>query len=138
MSERNCVLFFSHSTHNIRDSGLAHKLAASLENQSVKVWIAPVSIPPGERWEELLVRAIVDKCTHFLILLSEASIRSSWVLKEIDLIRQRFEHDSSIKVLPLRVGSISSFEGEEFLRAFQDLPYSEAAHPRRARSTHTV
>lgn len=125
MSANNSALFFSHSTHDLRDSSLAHKLASGLANQGLKVWIAPESIPPGERWEGLLVKAVVEKCTHFLIILSEASIRSQWVLQEIELIRQRCLVDPNVRVLPLRVGQLSRFEGDEFLRTFQDLPYSE-------------
>lgn len=125
MKTTNYAVFFSHSTRDILASDLAHKLAAGLEGQGVRVWIAPESIPPGERWEEALVREIAQTCTHFVILLSEAAIRSDWVVKEIKLIRQRWHCDPSVKVLPLRVGQLSSFAGEEFLRAFQDVPYSE-------------
>jgi hypothetical protein len=122
---RTPEVFISHTTRDVRDSALAHKLAAGLASQRVRVFVAPHSIPPGERWEESLVRALVDRCTHFLVILSESAVRSPWVLQEIDLIRRRCADDPSIKVLPLRVGRVGGFEQDEFLATFQDLPYSE-------------
>jgi hypothetical protein len=117
-------VFFSHSTHDMRDSILAHKLATGLASQGVKVWIAPESIPPGERWEEALVAAIIEKSTHFVVIISESSIRSAWVLREVDFIRQRSLRDADVKILPLRMGKgRMDFEGAEFLRTFQDLPF---------------
>lgn len=118
-------LFISHTTRDQRDFTLAHKLAEGLRAWGIEVWIAPESIPPGERWETVLVSGILDQSSHFLVILSEAAVRAPWVLKEIALARSRYESGSPIKILPLHMGRLGEFENAEFLSAFQSLPYSD-------------
>src|SRR5688572_11138247 len=100
------TIFISHTTHDQRDFALAHKLADGLKLHGVKVWIAPDSIPSGERWEEHIISGVMEQCTHFLDILSAASISAEWVLKEIDLAHKRHESVSSFKILPLSVGKL--------------------------------
>ena len=91
----------SHTTRDRRDLSLAHRLAASLEERGAKVWIAPESIPIGTEWQPHLVSAILAKSTHFLVILSRASIEAEWVIEEIRLARERYERDRSFRVLSL-------------------------------------
>jgi serine/threonine-protein kinase len=116
-------LFVSHSTHDLRDYALAHKLADGLRAYGVEVWVAPDAIPPGERWEPSIVSALLEKCTHFLVILSESSARSEWVLKELDLARTRVEREPDFRILPLRVSALPTFEQETFVNQFQKLPF---------------
>jgi hypothetical protein len=118
------TLFISHTVRDQRDSDLAHKLAAGLKAWGVNVWIAPESIPTGEDWKPAIALA-VQRCSHFLVILSEASVRSEGVPKEIELARSRLESGAPLKILPLRVGSVTEFAASEFLAKFQDLPYEK-------------
>lgn len=118
-------LFISHTTQDHRDAQLAHKLAEGLRSWGVKVWIAPDSIPAGEQWEPAIVAAVLEQCTHFLVILSDSSTLSPWVLREISLAQTRHQSGEPFRVLPLRMGHVKSFEGEDFLRDFQEVPYEE-------------
>jgi TIR domain-containing protein/AAA ATPase-like protein len=118
-------VFISHTTHDHRDHTLAAKLAEGLRAWGVQTWIAPDAIPAGDRWEETLVSAILTDCTHFLLILSEASIRAPWVIKEVGLARSRIESGSAIRILPLRVGMVGTFEHSGFIAEFQDVPYTQ-------------
>lgn len=69
-------VFLSHTTRDERDHLLAQKLAAALRARDVEVWIAPESIPAGERWKEGIVAGIMRSCSHLLVILSAASIEA--------------------------------------------------------------
>ncbi len=58
-------VFVSHTTRDKRDLDLAHKIAHGLELRGVKTWIAPASIPVGEKWERELVSGVMEQATHF-------------------------------------------------------------------------
>jgi len=115
----------SHTTRDRRDLSLAHRLAASLEERGAKVWIAPERIPIGTEWQPHLVSAILAKSTHFLVILSRASIEAEWVIEEIRLARERYERDRSFRVLSLVTGDLGDYEGSDFIGRMQALPYED-------------
>ena len=119
------LIFISHTTSDPRDSQRAHRLAAELNRSGARTWIAPDSIPAGSQWEKKLVSAIINECTHFLVILSAASIRSKWVLEELRLARHRRKQDARFPILPLVVGEIGSFKGSKFVAILQQIPYHE-------------
>ena len=121
-------VFVSHTTRDHRDSALAHYLADGLTKLGAKSWIAPESLPIGHRWKEPLVSAILNDCSHFLVIVSAASIEAPWVIREIELARQRAGDDDSFAVLPLLVGAVESNEALEFVQLFQAVPYSDDPH----------
>jgi len=119
-------VFISHTTTDNRDFALAHKLAAGLRSADVKAWIAPESIPAGDLWEEALVNAVMNQCTHFLLILSEASMQSTWVQKEISMALER--SGSGMLIFQLKMGKPSTYgKGGiwQSLDKFQALPYQE-------------
>ncbi len=121
-------IFLSHTTQDPRDHKLATRLAAGLKNWKVDVWIAPDSIPPGERWKEEIVAGVMKKCTHFLIIFSAASSRSKWVIEELRMAQQREKKDPAFKVLPLVIGDVEELPNARFLKTLQWLPYQEEFH----------
>jgi hypothetical protein len=118
-------LFISHTTHDQRDHILADRLAKGLRQRGASVWIAPESIPAGAEWRARIVSAILNECTHFLVILSAASTNARWVLKEIQLVKQRCEQGAACTILPLVAGQLSSYRGMEFIDRFQTVPYHE-------------
>jgi hypothetical protein len=122
------TVFISHTTRDNRDHDLAHKLAAGLQERGARVWIAPDSLPVGKEWKEGLVAGVMEKCSHFLVILSAASIRSKWVLSEIRLARRRYAKDSGFKIIPLATGQLGTFENDDFLAQFQSLPFRTDFH----------
>ena len=121
-------LFVSHTTRDRRDASLARYLGDELEKLGVKTWIAPKSLPIGKRWKERLVSAILDDCSHFLVIASAASMDAPWVLREVDLAKRRAQDDASFCVLPLVVGSLGESAALKFVEEFQQIPYSDNPH----------
>jgi hypothetical protein len=65
------------------DSSFVLRLARSLKDQSVSVWIDQWEIAPGADWTDSIEVAL-RSCTHFLIVLSPASVRSKEVRNELN------------------------------------------------------
>ena len=61
----------------------ALQVRSALENNDIKCWMAPESIPAGMDYAEVIQDAI-EKCDVFVLLLSEKSQQSKWVRKELD------------------------------------------------------
>jgi hypothetical protein len=74
------LAFLSHAT---KDSELAGTLARDLINAGVDVWYSEWEIKPGESLRRR-IDAGIDKATHFLVLLTPASLVSEWVQTELD------------------------------------------------------
>jgi formylglycine-generating enzyme len=68
-------------SHAHQDANFAHRLAADLRSAGWRAWIAPDSILPGERWVEAISRGL-DGSGVFVLVLTRAAVRSSWVRKE--------------------------------------------------------
>src|SRR5919108_135129 len=115
------VVFISHTTRDNRDSRLAHRLADGLKERGAGVWIAPDDIPAGDEWREDLAEAVLDRSTHFLVVLSAASTRARWVLEEIRLARERYENSKDLTILPLPVGKLGKYANSEFLATLQQV-----------------
>ncbi|MCC6580241.1 MAG: toll/interleukin-1 receptor domain-containing protein [Phycisphaeraceae bacterium] len=82
-------VFLSYSNE---DSQFAGKLAAALERHGLRVWRAE-SMLPGDNWADEVSRALRSS-DAMVVLISPASMKSPWVLKEIEfaLGSPRFSH----------------------------------------------
>lgn len=89
------LAFISYSS---KDKNIADNLCFKLEQQGVAVWYAPRDVHGP--YASAIVNAI-EKCTHFIVILSENSMASQHVLNEIDLAFQSLPNN--IKFKPLRV-----------------------------------
>jgi hypothetical protein len=119
-------VFISHTTQDPRDYARAHDLAAELRELGAEVWIAPESIPAGAEWEEHIVRGVLEQCRCFLVLLTSASSRSEWVLREVQLARTRYgRSDADFAILPIIVGEVGKSPAVAFLRRFQAIPWRD-------------
>jgi hypothetical protein len=121
-------IFLSHTTQDPRDHKLAERLAVGLKSRKVDVWIAPDSIPAGERWKGEIVDGVMKKCTHFLIIFSAASSRAKWVIEELRMAQRRARVDPSFKVLPLVIGDVEKLPNARFLKTLQWVPFREEFH----------
>jgi len=122
------TVFISHTTRDSRDHDLAHKLSLGLQERGARVWIAPDSLPVGKEWKEGLVAGVMEKCTHFLVILSAASVRSKWVLNEIQLARRRYGKEPKFRVMPLPTGKLGKYQNHDFLAKFQSVSFSQDFH----------
>src|SRR5690606_1345621 len=71
-------IFISHAHQN---TNFAHRLANDLRQKGYKVWIAPDSIPLGERWVEAINRALRESGI-FLLVSTPEGVDSEWVQDE--------------------------------------------------------
>jgi len=68
-------------SHAHQDTDFAHRLADDLRRESYTVWIAPDSIPLGERWVEAINRALRESGI-FLLVSTPHAVESEWVQDE--------------------------------------------------------
>jgi len=96
-------VFISHTTRDPRDRELAQIFAKGLIERGAEVWIAPGSIPVGAEWHPEIVTGILEKCTDFVVIVSASSVDHAvdpnWVLREIELARERRAHDQGFTVI---------------------------------------
>lgn len=89
------IAFISYASE---DKNIADNLCAKLESNGIRVWYAPRDVIGS--YADAIAKAI-DSCTHFIVILSQNSIRSQHVLNEIDLAFQKLP--DQIKFKPLRI-----------------------------------
>jgi TIR domain len=90
-------------SHSHADKSIARRLAKDLRAAGVIVWIDEAELEIGSS----LVRGIgeaIDTHDFLIVLLSENSVRSEWVLREVEVALNREFADRTVRVLPLVVG----------------------------------
>src|ERR1043165_6100491 len=97
-------IFISYSR---KDAAAADQLAEQLRNEGMDVWIDRKGIIGAEQWATEIVEGIKG-CSTFAILLSQYSIESENVLKELSLASEKQK-----RILPIDIEEVvipSSFE----------------------------
>lgn len=74
------LVFISYSS---KESNVAKAICHMLENEKIHCWMAPRDIIAGQSYAEAIVNGI-SQATHFILVFSENSQRSKWVLKEVE------------------------------------------------------
>mgnify|MGYP001806441954 CR=1 FL=1 len=64
------------------DKEFALKLAKDLKAAEINIWIDQLNITPGEPWDNAIENALYF-CSHFMVILSPASVKSEHVKDEI-------------------------------------------------------
>lgn len=94
MNEKLHDVFVSYST---KDTVTAFAVVDAFEQQGISCWIAPRNIPNGTLWADAIDNAI-EHSRIFLVIVSENSINSKQVPKEIALAISSCDH-----IIPLRI-----------------------------------
>jgi hypothetical protein len=92
---QSCFVSYSH-----KDEAFATQLVARLRAEGVRVWFAAEDLNPGQKIHEEITTAI----NHFdrvVLILSDSSMRSSWVQSEIRKARQRELRDGCRVLFPI-------------------------------------
>jgi hypothetical protein len=92
---RSC--FVSHST---ADVAFVHQLVHRLRAAGVRVWYAPEDLVPGRKIHEEVAEAIAT-FDRLVVVLSDASIASSWVQTEVRWARRREIKESARVLFPV-------------------------------------
>jgi hypothetical protein len=92
--------FISYST---KDQDFADRLYADLQNKGVRCWFAPHDLKIGDRFQEEIEQSIrvYDK---LLLILSENSVNSDWVEREVQAAMEKERRSPGATVLfPIRL-----------------------------------
>ena len=91
--------FISHST---KDEGFARRLHSRMQQANIRVFYAPKDLKGGKKLHEQLFEAI-QMHDRLLIVLSEQSIKSEWVMTEIRKAREQERRENTRKLFPVRL-----------------------------------
>src|SRR6266699_1775759 len=79
---RSLVVYYScFISYSSEDEAFARRLYADLQNNNVRCWFAPEDLKIGDRFADRIEESI-RICDKLLVVLSEHSIRSTWVEDE--------------------------------------------------------
>ncbi|MEM6544453.1 MAG: toll/interleukin-1 receptor domain-containing protein [Pseudomonadota bacterium] len=101
-------IFVSHSS---RDKPLVERIVKDFQNAGLLVWHDSKAIEPGDRLREMINLGIRNSSV-VVIIISVNSMRSRWVLNELDAAMLREITEARKVVLPVAIGRVQ----------FEDLP----------------
>jgi hypothetical protein len=99
--------FISYSS---KDEDFARRLHERMQREHLRVWFAPEDIKGGEKLHEQIERAI-QMHDRLLLVLSEQSIQSEWVLQELRRARRAELRDKRRKLFPIRLMEFEALPG---------------------------
>jgi hypothetical protein len=100
--------FISYSS---KDQEFAERLYADLQNKRVRCWFAPEDLKIGDRLRPAFDEAIRvhDK---LMVLLSESSVSSPWVEKEVETAFEKERREKRTVLFPIRLDEAVMETGE--------------------------
>ncbi len=98
-------LFLSYSSENIIE---AEALRSTFEKGGIKVWMAKYDIGAGEDFADSIQSAI-DKCSCFVMLLTEEAQKSPWVTKELDFAISNNKPIIPVQLKPVALSQVFKF-----------------------------
>jgi hypothetical protein len=113
--------------HAAADNPLAARVASDLIAAGIETFYSEWSIPDGGSIRQLIDTGL-SECSHFVVLLTEASIQRPWVNTEIDAAFMR-KVQGQCEFIPLR-HSLSAAELPPLLAALRSPEISEASYSR--------
>jgi hypothetical protein len=91
--------FISYSS---RDETLAHRLHADLQDNGVRCWFAPKDLKIGDEFRSVIDQSI-QVHDRLLLILSEHSVISRWVQKEVETAFEKESQENRIVLFPIRI-----------------------------------
>jgi hypothetical protein len=113
--------FISFST---RDEDFAKRLHARMRQEKLRVWFAPEDMKGGEKLNQQIETAILVN-DRLLLVLSEESMRSSWVTNEIKKARHIEKTQSRRKLFPIRLVSYETIKDWDRINPDIDIEVAE-------------
>ena len=98
--------FISYST---KDEDFAKRLHSRLRDAKVRVWFAPEDIKGGVKLYDQIERAIQIH-DRLLVVLSEHSLQSEWVMTEIRKAREVEKRENRRKLFPIRLADFDQIK----------------------------
>lgn len=95
-------VYLRRATVDRKDAAFASRLHAELEKNGVRCWYAPEDIKIGEEFRQTIDDAIREY-DKLLLVLSERSVRSSWVQDEVEACLERERRQQRQVLFPIRL-----------------------------------
>ena len=87
-------------SHNHADKPFVRRLAQDLQDAGVRVWIDEAEIMIGDSLIEK-IRQGIDEMEYVGVVISQNSVKSEWVKREVDIAMNQEIEGKLVKVLPL-------------------------------------
>lgn len=97
--KKKIVAFMSHSS---KDKPFINQLASDLTEQGITVWIDEQMIKVGDSIVEKISQGLAES-DYFLLALSENSVGSEWVRRELNQALVKEIEARAVKILPLKL-----------------------------------
>ncbi len=91
--------FISYSSRN---QDFAERLYADLQSKGVRCWFAPEDLKIGDKRRDRIDEA-VRMCDKLLLVLSEHSVQSVWVEREVEAAFEKEHHHNRLVLFPVRL-----------------------------------
>ncbi len=91
--------FISYST---KDREFAERLHADMCAKELRCWFAPEDLKIGDPFQERIEESI-RAFDRVMIVLSEASVQSRWVEREVNAAREREDRENRLVLFPIRI-----------------------------------
>jgi uncharacterized protein YjbI with pentapeptide repeats len=89
-------------SYNNKDEELAQRLHADLQSKGVRCWFAPEDLKIGERFRRR-IDEVIRVYDRLLLILSENSVASSWVEKEVETAMESEDEQRRTILFPVRI-----------------------------------
>lgn len=93
----SCFISYAHA-----DEDFAKRLHARMRQEKLRVWFAPEDMKGGKKLHEQIFEAI-QVHDRLLLVLSDHSMKSEWVMNEIRKARETERRESRRKLFPIRL-----------------------------------
>lgn len=114
---REAIQFYScFISYSSKDEEFCRRLHSRMRAEHLRVWFAPEDVRGGEKLGEQIDRAI-QMHDRLLIVLSEESLKSKWVMTEIRRARKTELREGRRKLFPIRLCSYEQLRDWECLDA---------------------
>ena len=113
LGAQQAIQFYScFISYSSKDEEFARRLYSRMRDEKLRVWFAPEDIKGGEKLHEQIERAI-QVHDRLLIVLSEESMRSEWVITEIKRARRTEIREKRRKLFPIRLVDFETIQAWE-------------------------
>jgi len=102
--DKNSVVAFL--SHSARDKPFVRQLAADLSRNGITVWLDEQMIRVGDSITEKVSQGLAES-DYFLIALSEDSVESEWVKRELSQALLTEIEERKVRVLPIKLSECS-------------------------------
>jgi TIR domain/Pentapeptide repeats (8 copies) len=87
-------------SYSSRDEALAQRLHADLQDKGVRCWFAPEDLKIGDEFRSRIDESI-QVYDRLLLILSEHSVKSRWVQKEVETAFEKEGKENRIVLIPI-------------------------------------